>query len=709
MNEIEYLLNNGFKILKLIKNTVIPASTNGLYDARDDWKPHQLEDYNLGIRCGAESNNLIILDVENRPDKPGLQELEKLEEIYGKLPETVTAKSRRGGRHFYFIGKCRSRNMSGTRYMDIISDGKYAAMPPSSTELGDYEWVNPPGKCAIAPLPEWILKEFDAEFKIKSEEDYFYDDVDESNVDEFYLERLLDYLDPDCDYDQWIRIGMSLHSTKSPWAFKLFNNWSAEGKKYKGVEEIHKKWESFGKSQNSTITYKTICYLAQPIIKKNNEIFFGNMFKKQYPVISEPEPSSLEEENFLPLPKSGFLREIYDAFIVQSRFEHKEFAMGASIAILSTLFQRSASILDDNCTSTFGILVGNPTCGKDFYISSAKQIIAKCMPECMLDEIRSSQGLKKALTEFESRAMVEDESLDFLKRAYDKRYPDQTAADVAKLMLELWNHLSSMAGSQTKKKEDCIKSIDYPRLTYLSVGTEQSLIELLAHKEIVSKGLLSRCDLWFAEGHTPKKFLTKKKDFSIVENKISDFWKNLKSEVFVASEGKKAGLTHGILQVGMEASALKLYQEFDKENDAKYDYRDVNNSIYRRIPEKVLRFSAINALSNSRSLINLEDLEFAIPLAEGRVKRLFDFIENKSVTSELHEIEAKVIKTLGTLFSYDKKTNIYLTRISERCSAFKKLPYKDKLQILNNLESSGIIQVSTPRNQIIKSVTYLKS
>lgn len=709
MDEVEYLLNNGFKILKLVKNTVIPASTHGVYDARDDWKPHELEDYSLGIRCGSESNNLVIFDVENRPDKPGLQELERLEGIYGKLPETVTVKTKRGGKHFYFIGKCRSKTMASTRYIDLLCEGRYAAMPPNSTEFGNYEWINPPGRYAIAPLPEWIPKEFGAEIKNNVEEDYFSDLTDDCDVEEHYLEFHLKYLDPDCDYHDWIKIGLSLHSTKAPWAFKLFNEWSSNGKKYRGVDEIVKKWESFGKNSNSMVTYKTICYMALPFIEEDNRIFFGNMFKKHYPVISEQDPSHIEKESQLPLPKSGFLREIYDSFILQSRFEHSEFAMGGAISILSTLFQRSASVLGDNCTSTFNILVGNPTCGKDFYISSAKQIISKTMPECLLDEIRSSQGLKKALTEFESRAMVEDESLDFLKRAYDKRYPDQTAADVAKLMLELWNHLSSMAGSQTKKKEDCIRSIDYPRLSYLSVGTEQSLIELLAHKEVVSKGLLSRCDLWFSEKHTPKKFLTKGKDFSIVENKISDFWNNLKSEVFVASQGRKAGLTQGILQVGMEANALNHFQEFDRENDQKYDYGDVNNSIYRRIPEKVLRFSAINALSNSRSLINLEDLEFAIPLAEGRVKRLFDFIETKALISELHEIEAKVVKTLSTLFSYDKKSNIYLTRISERCFAFKKLPYKDKLQILNNLESSGVIQVSTPRNQIIKSVTYLKS
>lgn len=46
------------------------------------------------------------------------------------------------------------------------------------------------------------------------------------------IRQALGYLDPDRQYDQWLQIGMALHSTGASNAFGLWNEWSATGPKY---------------------------------------------------------------------------------------------------------------------------------------------------------------------------------------------------------------------------------------------------------------------------------------------------------------------------------------------------------------------------------------------------------------------------------------------------------------------------------------------
>ena len=55
-------------------------------------------------------------------------------------------------------------------------------------------------------------------------------------------------IDPDCDYDIWLRIGMALHHATAGGVegFTLFDEWSALGSSYREGETAYK-WSSFGR------------------------------------------------------------------------------------------------------------------------------------------------------------------------------------------------------------------------------------------------------------------------------------------------------------------------------------------------------------------------------------------------------------------------------------------------------------------------------
>ena len=57
--------------------------------------------------------------------------------------------------------------------------------------------------------------------------------------------QALQYISPDCDYDQWIEIGQALHSEFGEQGCSLWDTWSQGGSKYEGTKDIEVHWKSF--------------------------------------------------------------------------------------------------------------------------------------------------------------------------------------------------------------------------------------------------------------------------------------------------------------------------------------------------------------------------------------------------------------------------------------------------------------------------------
>lgn len=67
--------------------------------------------------------------------------------------------------------------------------------------------------------------------------------------------------DPD-DYSEWVSAGMSLHHEfkGSSDAMELWDEWSAQSEKYKGIEDIEKHWNSFRLDSDNPVTIAWLIY-----------------------------------------------------------------------------------------------------------------------------------------------------------------------------------------------------------------------------------------------------------------------------------------------------------------------------------------------------------------------------------------------------------------------------------------------------------------
>lgn len=78
---------------------------------------------------------------------------------------------------------------------------------------------------------------------------------------------MLERVEPDCDYDDWIAVGMALHHEYEghPDALLLWDKWSSAGLKYRDFADLSNRWQGFGQTTGRQVTIQTLMRLADVV------------------------------------------------------------------------------------------------------------------------------------------------------------------------------------------------------------------------------------------------------------------------------------------------------------------------------------------------------------------------------------------------------------------------------------------------------------
>jgi hypothetical protein len=236
-----------------------PATING------NWTEHP--EHEVGFILGE---NDIVLD----SDTPvGTAALYQLEDAFDATPKLVVKTSK--GEHHYFRLATGTvvRNSSHCtekhpERIDVKARRSMVILPPSTgKELRFIEADN------VGELTEVGQDFVDAVFAHNGQqlprlpsprpEVIPFEGSDQSIAE---LEVLLNELNPDESYDTWTRCGMALYNETggSEEGYRLWDDWSAKGLKYKGQQETWAKWKSFGSYTGDPVTLGSLtCMVAQ--------------------------------------------------------------------------------------------------------------------------------------------------------------------------------------------------------------------------------------------------------------------------------------------------------------------------------------------------------------------------------------------------------------------------------------------------------------
>lgn len=161
------LARMGFAVFPLAERTKNPLKdSHGFYDATTDTDTiHQLfgtKPYNVGIATGAVSGNIGVIDIDIAADGSydGNDTLNDWQTEHGKLPETASVVTGRGGTHLYY------RFPNGTPrlyknndlHVDFRGEGGYVMAPGSIHPNGnEVFWDVDPYEWPIADADENVI------------------------------------------------------------------------------------------------------------------------------------------------------------------------------------------------------------------------------------------------------------------------------------------------------------------------------------------------------------------------------------------------------------------------------------------------------------------------------------------------------------------------------------------------------------------------
>ncbi|MBT5271068.1 MAG: hypothetical protein HOL70_16655 [Candidatus Marinimicrobia bacterium] len=292
-----------FQLLPIRHKTKEPTG-QGVGFTKPDYR------FEPGGLCGSEGLGIIharsgtmALDIDNWKESTDSLHLLgiDLEGLYN-APAAVTINSgvQNRGKLLYrmpkglILPRKTLKDSNNKDMLDFRCGGCYDVLPPSTHPSGEsYKWGGLGSWKRLPAIPIELLDYWKELVRDKRElvltdrarktsQTVNYEDIDNA----------LYYIPADCARDEWIRVGMALHSIgDGSYAFGIWDVWSSKGEgKYPGRGELIRQWNSFKTFKDSTplknrrfdgvITLGTLFYIAKSYGYTPPQHLFDHLFKE---------------------------------------------------------------------------------------------------------------------------------------------------------------------------------------------------------------------------------------------------------------------------------------------------------------------------------------------------------------------------------------------------------------------------------------------
>ena len=385
------------------------------------WSEEQIECFSeLGhfdSGFGVIVKEFLVVDVDAR--NGGVPSFKKLCKDVPSLLDcafVVNTGSGGGSQHWYFKlsddDKTKSLMQKHDKYAGIdFKTSGYVVGAGSLHESGsNYETVKGyPQDTGFAP-PELIaLLERPAFYRVSN-------NGQDLDIDEQHIEGLLAFIDADCDYNQWVSVGMAIHHCLSGGGVGLWDDWSSKGAKYCGSDKINRHWHSFGKTSNP-VGYGTLLHHAKQggYCEPVTFVYDGSLGAvDDAPSINLDSVKSvknlLDEPIDIRRPPS-FVGELTQWINDQCLYPRENLAVAAALTAVSSLAgMRYTDELDGMSPNILAFCVAGSGTGKEQIMQSYLQIIKAAQVQSALHGgFKSEQEIMRNLIRHQAAFYCVDE------------------------------------------------------------------------------------------------------------------------------------------------------------------------------------------------------------------------------------------------------------------------------------------------------------
>lgn len=716
-----------------------PATRNGLLDAVKDIElAAELfsfrDDLNVGVVCGAISG-IMVLDIDTA--KGGMESLERLEDMFGRLPECPTVLTGGGGYHFMFnhpAEKLPTRtNVFGKEYpgIDIRNDGGYVVWPPSLHKSGKrYEFAERFFGMDSPDMPK-MWKEFILSRPKKLREvpgDRNMRSGNKSEWSEVEIDRMLSFIDPDISYMDWIFVGMALHKEGCP--FAMWDNWSSRGLKYKDSADLVSHWRSFhsnGERSIGTIVEWASINGWRPESLPNERIHidtsmlddFVERIRKSFYMadpnaesdggpVDEPIPTHInghakpkleivtptepEREPFIPqfafnpLQLPGGLGDTVRWITKYAVFDQPELAMLNVLAFAGAVFGRRYCSPLNTRTNVYMVGIARTGGGKDH----SRQMINSLAMDAGLssymggNSIRSDTGMLRGLVNNASQILQLDEFGLWLQAVADPHAPFHQKA-VSKALMSLYSDSKSVYhhGDYADEKAKPIK-IACPNLCIYGTTTEESYTPALRRSAIRSGELNRFIVIPSRHKLKPKRRVPREKDHGHLIEWWNQFAPNVNSSLGVLVNSATVAPDPICVQWG-ECDDLQYDLLCEQTEHCESD--DLSAPLWSRMYENTVKIAMLFAIARDPidPVFTPQDFEYAKSIVVCSIDYVASLAEHSMAETPQEANHQEVLKAVMTAH--------YGISKSDLLRQFRKLRKRDLEDLLGTMIEEEVIMV----------------
>ncbi|MDO8396406.1 MAG: bifunctional DNA primase/polymerase [Bradyrhizobium sp.] len=221
---------------------------------------------NVGLPTGSHTGFFVVeADTVQGHAVDGIASLTALQEKYGPLPPTRTARSPSGSVHYYFKlppgVEIKNSASSIAPGVDVRGEGGMVVAPPSiKPGRGRYEWTD---WRAIEEAPSWLIELCQTQKTPRKKLDGVRAENAEAPNQETILAAVAVIPNNDLGWEEWNRVAMAIYAAfnGSDAGYEAFKEWSQKSSKFDeaGTDD---RWEKLRSSPPETIGVGTLLYLA---------------------------------------------------------------------------------------------------------------------------------------------------------------------------------------------------------------------------------------------------------------------------------------------------------------------------------------------------------------------------------------------------------------------------------------------------------------
>lgn len=650
--------------------------------------------------CGVLTDDeFFVLDIDVKPGAPnGHHSLKLLTSEFGRLPDTLHIATPSGGAHFYFKHPkthkvpCKKLSWNGQFLgCETKGVGGFVACPPSKLDNGSYEFIDCDETTEIAEAPQWLLdlcapSTTTKRALVESEQ----------SQDRDHVMSLLGHVSPDVGYDEWLKIGMALHSSGEPWAYDVWLEWSRTGRKFRSEHDLKCRWDDF--KPTGGVSMGTFFHICSQYIEEPERVYSFETAAIAPRILEEP--SEVRQKKSSELFKevidksSGILRELNDYFYQTSVCPDYPFTFAAAVTLCHFATQDNFVTFGGDILHQYTICDGASAGGKTSSFSQCKKLAAHLHAKACLKHPTSLKGLINEFADHTSRVWIFDEwgGPEVIKAFKGE---DKHQGEIYRqALLGLWSSADQIEGTSQADRANNAATVNAPRLSVLFSTQSDTVEKISATAFYRSSGFARRVDIFKGDSNPMPRDVDSQTKKTATENIIYALldWKawldgQLPTGEFHSKDCHELSMEPSVLERRhlLRVSCHEKAQALVGENDTQVQ-------ILKTAVQKCTRWATVHALSRKSRVVAEQDWDYAMRLFDA-VHHSFNEMES-GLNSPYEKARTSVIRVLS-------KKALSARELQRASTPFRMLEKQEQKTLINDLLENGEVVASKQNRKVV--------